>query len=1095
MGKVTRPVLTGVFPRKRLFDLLDHMRERPVIWVSGPPGCGKTTLVSSYLEARKLPCLWYQLEAGDADPATFFYFLGRAARKAAPRKRKPLPLLTPEYLQGIPAFTQRYFDELYTRLNPPTRPLRKGGQGGVIFKKEGNKAETIMHPPLKKGGRGGFIFVFDDYHAVPENSPFHACILHGLSNIPEGINVILISRSDPPPALIRLQANHLMEILGWRDLQLTLDESEGMVRLRAKRQLSRETIRRMHHKTDGWAAGLVLSLERAEREELAAEKIDQLAPEDIFDYFASEIFDRTGKEVQEFLLKTAFFPKMTVPMAEGLTAHPSSSRILSTLSRNHYFTEKRFHEEPIYQYHPLFREFLLSRAKETFSPEILCLLSRRAAAFLEENGQAEAAVSLFREAGDWGGMIRLILKNASSMVEQGRFQPLEEWLESLPGEMAESDPWLLYWKGTCQLPFTPALARPHLEKSFHRFRTEKDVPGMLLSWSAVVESIMAGFEDFKPLDGWISVMEKLLPHLKTFSSPEVELRVATGMFHALLYRQPQHREIEAWADRALFLAEGTAGINLNVQTLSRMIFYRAQLGDSEKVRLLFNALRRSAQSRDATPATQLRAKFAEVTYYRYLGFHEPCLQAISEGMEISRISGIQTMTHMFLGQGVLSALNVNDSTTAAKLLEKMGSSLGRFKPWDACFYYLLGAREALLREDLKQASHNSELALKFSTEVGAPISSVLCHLVKAQVMHALGNPKEAKEHLARAFWFTGRIKSKVHEFYSLSTEALFLLDDGEEAPGLASLRKALAIGREEGYVNLFLGPPSAAARLCVKALEKGIEVPYVQELIRRCNLIPDKPPFHLESWPWPLKIFTLGGFQILKEDDPLKFSRKAQQRPLSMLKALIALGSREVRGDQISDALWPEADGDVAHESFATTLHRLRKLMGNEKAVRLREGRLTLDERLCWVDVWAFERLLGQADSLWKEKSKERSLRLTEKALEIYRGPFLAREAEPPWAASMSERLRNKFLRNAGRLGQYWQEAGQWEKALDCYQKGLEVDLLAEEFYQGLMICHEHLGRRAEALSGYNRCKRALSQAFGVEPSPKTQAIYRSLLS
>ncbi|MCX5915476.1 MAG: BTAD domain-containing putative transcriptional regulator [Deltaproteobacteria bacterium] len=1059
MGKVSRPILTGIYPRKRLFALLDRMRERPVIWVSGPPGCGKTTLVSSYLEARKLPCLWYQLEAGDADPATFFYYLGQAVQKAAPRKRKPLPLLTSEYLQGIPTFTLRYFQGLYDRLKIP----------GIV--------------------------VFDNYQDVPAGAPLHEIILNGLFGLPDGINAVLISRSDPPSAMIRLQANHQMEILGWNHLRMTLDESEGMVRLRTKKRLSRETMLRMHREVDGWAAGLVLRMESEKMEEREPEPAGKLVPEKVFDYFASEIFDRTDKEVQEFLLKTAFFPKMTAPMAEGLTAHPSAGRILSTLSRNHYFTEKRFPAAPIYQYHPLFREFLICRAKETFSPEILSLLSRRAAAFLEEDGHGEAAVSLFQEARDWGGMIRLILKNASSMVEQGRFHPLEEWLESLPRELAESDPWLLYWKGTCQLPFTPALARPHLEKAFYRFRAEKDVPGIFLSWSGIVDSIATGFEDFKPLDRWISILEKLLSRFKTFPSPEIELRVATGMFYALLYRQPQHREIEAWADRALSLTEGAAGINTKIQALSRMIFYRTQVGDSEKARLLFNALRQSAQSLDATPATRLRAKFAEVTYYRYLGFHEPCLKALAEGLEISRISGIQIMTHMFLGQGVLSALNANDSTTAAKLLDKMGSSLGRFKPWDACFYHLLGAREALLRKDLKPASHHAELALKFSTDVGAPISSVLCHLVKAQVMHALGKQKEAQEHLAHAWWLARRIKSKIHRFSTLSTEALFLLHGGEEAAGLASLRKDLAIGRKEGYVSLFLGPPSAAARLCVKALEKGIEVPYVQELIRRCNLIPEKPPFHLESWPWPLKIFTLGGFQILKDDDSLKFSRKAQQRPLSMLKALIALGGKEVREDQISDALWPEADGDVAHESFATNLHRLRKLIGNEKALPLREGRLTLDERFCWVDVWAFGRILGQADVRWKEKSKENAVRLVEKAMDLYKGPFLFREIEQPWAAAMSERLRSKFLRSVGRLGQYWQEAGQWEKALDCYQKGLEVDNLAEEFYQGLMICHQHLGRRAEALSVYNRCKRALSQAFGVEPSSKTDGIYRSLLS
>jgi LuxR family maltose regulon positive regulatory protein len=1059
MGKVSRPILTGIYPRKRLFALLDRKRERPVIWVSGPPGCGKTTLVSSYLEARRLPCLWYQLEAGDADPATFFYFLGQAVQKASPRKRKPLPLLTPEYLQGIPTFTLRYFQSLYDRLKIP----------GIV--------------------------VFDNYQDVPAGAPLHEIILNGLSGLPDGMNAFLISRSDPPPAMVRLEANHLMEIIGWKDLQLTPDESEGMVRLRTQKRLSRETMLRMHREVDGWAAGLVLRMESESLEGREPEPAGKLVPEKVFDYFAGEIFDRTGKGVQEFLLKTAFFPKMTAPMAERLTAHPSAGRILSTLSRNHYFTEKRFPADPIYQYHPLFREFLLSRAKETFSPETLSLLSRRAAAFLEEDGQAEAAVSLLLEARDWGGMIRLIRKNAGSMVEQGRLRPLREWLESLPGELAESDPWLLYWKGTCQLPFNPALARPHLEKAFHRFRAGKDVPGIFLSWSGVVDSITSGFEDFKPLDRWISTLEKLLSRFKAFPSPEIELRVATGMFQSLLYRQPQHREIEAWADRALFLTEGTAGINTKIQALSRMIFYRTQVGDSEKVRLLFNALRPSAQSPDATPVTRLRATFAEVTYYRYLGFHEPCLKALSEGLEISRLSGIQTITPMFLGQGVLSALNVNDSSTAAKMLDQMGSSLGRFKPWDACFYHLLGAREALLRKDLKPASHHAEWALKFSTEVGAPISSVLCHLVRAQVMHALGKRKEAKEHLAHAFRFARLIKSKIDEFYSLLTEALFFLDEGKEAAGLASLRKALAIGRKEGYLSFFVDPPSAAARLCVKALENGIEVPYAQELVRKRNLFSEQPPSHLENWPWPLKIFTLGGVQILKEDDPLKFSRKAQQRPLSMLKALIALGGKEVREDQISDALWPEADGDVAHESFATNLHRLRKLIGNEKAVQLRQGRLTLDERFCWVDAWAFERILGQADVRWEKKSKENAVRLVEKAMDLYKGPFLFREIEQPWAAAMSERLRSKFLRSVGRLGQYWQEAGQWGKALDCYQKGLEVENLAEEFYQGLMTCHQHLGQRAEALSVYNRCKRALSQAFGVDPSFKTNEIYRSLLS
>lgn len=121
--------------------------------------------------------------------------------------------------------------------------------------------------------------------------------------------------------------------------------------------------------------------------------LGKLTPEEIIDYFGKELFDKTEKEIQEFFLKTAFLNKMTTKMAEKLTELPTADRILSILSRNNYFTEKRFHIEPIYQYHPLFSEFLLSRAKNTFPKENLSVLCSRTATLLEEDGQTEAAAS------------------------------------------------------------------------------------------------------------------------------------------------------------------------------------------------------------------------------------------------------------------------------------------------------------------------------------------------------------------------------------------------------------------------------------------------------------------------------------------------------------------------------------------------------------------------------------------------------------------------------------------------------------------------------------------------------------------------------
>jgi len=262
--------------------------------------------------------------------------------------------------------------------------------------------------------------------------------------------------------------------------------------------------------------------------------------------------------------------------------------------------------------------------------------------------------------------------------------------------------------------------------------------------------------------------------------------------------------------------------------------------------------------------------------------------------------------------------------------------------------------------------------------------------------------------------------------------------------------------------------------------------------------MPDPPPVDCETWPWALKIYTLGRFEIVRAGDPgerVQFSGKVQRKPLEMLKALTANGRGEIAEEQIADWLWPDAQGDAAHSAFKTTLFRLRRLIGVEGGIRFQDGKVSLDPRYCWVDAPALEGIIALFDKRVAAPEQEDGsvLKLVEKAAGLYVGHFLPADERQFWTISYRERLRSRFSRMINRAGDWLEKTGQWEKAIEYYQKGLDIDDLSEEFCQRLMICHQQLGRHANAIEVYNRWEKLLSLRMGIEPSAKTKAIYRNI--
>lgn len=1062
IAKISKPLLSGVYSRKKLFRKLDRARTRPIIWVSGPAGSGKTTLVVSYLEEMNQPCLWYQVDERDSDIATFFYYLGMAGKRASPRKRKPLPLFTPEYLFGITGFTHHFFENIFGRLSSP------------------------------------HVLVFDNYQELSPDSLLHDVFVTGLSSVPSGINVIIVSRSEPPPRFARMLASNVVEVVGWDDLRLSLEEAKGIIGLRGKKKQTKTYMKELHEKSGGWVGGLVLMMEREDFGAVETNGITEKTPETLIDYFGAEVFDRIEASVKDFLLKTAFLPSVTPKVAEKLTGERQAERILGYLNRNNYFTTRHSHDNPSYQYHPLFREFLLSRVQDTFSSGEISRLQNSAASLLEESGEIEDAADLYSETVNWEKLIPLILREAQTLITQGRNHVLMGWLGSIPEDILQKDPWLLFWLGSCRMPHDTLESRKHLERSFHLFFKGEDPVGTFLSWSLVIDTFFMFMDDFKPLDEWIATFDEITKRYPTFPSPDIEARAIASMLGALYMRQMDKPDVDVWFRKAFSIIGKCKDMHVRLQGSLYLFLYFLWIGDFPQARVIVEAIRQLAASSISYPRMRILFHLFEATYYWRVAEFDNSLQSVARGLELGRSMGIHIWDFPFMAAGICASHGMGDLKSASEYFQNMSPVLNTDQIFYNSQFHHLSSWHAALKGDFPLAlSHEAE-GTKLIIDVGSPCGEALANLFMARLENEMGKAEEAERHLEGAKHIAKGMKNPLVKYQCQLVEAGIAFTRGDEKSGLDSLKKALSLGREKGFFNYDNWFPVFMTRLCLKALEEDIEVDYVQELIRKRGLLPDSPQLHVENWPWEFRIFTIGGFGLEKHGKRVTFSGKVQQRPLLFLKALIALGGRGVARERITDILWPDADADVASRSFDTTLYRLRRLLGNDDAIWLRKERVSLNPNRCWVDVWDFERFVEEVDEALREGSQgdnvDHPVNLSEKAIAIYSGPFLPMDDDKHWTATLRERLLSKFLRCVENLGGHFEETGQWKKALHCYKRGLEVDDLAEEFHRRLMACYHKLGRRAEALATYRKCRETLADVLGVEPSPKTQEIYRSLV-
>lgn len=1047
LAKLTSPRLYAVTRRERLLTLLrEHHRHHPLIWVAGPPGAGKTSLVANYLAEHKSRTLWYHVDPGDVDLATFFHYLAQAAQAAAPRKKLRLPALTPEFMADVPGFTRRFMRELWSKVPLPA------------------------------------VLVLDNYQELPIEALLHRMLPIALAEFPQGAALLVISREGVPEAFARELVHNGVGHIRWEDLSLTFEETASLAG--SVSGIDEETLRSLHAKANGWVAGTVLLLEQMKTKEAWNEPAPPETKTEVFHYFAQQVFMDLDSSVRGVLMRTALLPWMTGAMAEEVSEHPGAGQIVRDLYQRGLFVDLRADVQVLYQYHDLFREFLLDRCHVHFDGGTLHGLKRSAAQVAERHEQRDTAVALYAETKSWDDLSRMICGIAEKLLSQGRNQTLQKYISLFPQREQQQRPWLLYWSGISRLVFDPITARNDLERAHHHFDTaeQQNVAGLFLACSGIIESYICGADDMAPAIIWGDRVQQLLHQNKGFPTPAIEARVLTHL-QGLMYAASHHpllAELEESVDRILSTLDDPAGRFGVVATFVNLPLWR---GDFRRVRRMLDQLNPYMEDVLIPPVTRLCWNVMEANYAWNMRNHDQANERLARALAIAEEFGILVFKPMIFGILAYNALAAGDDEEGDKrtnLLTGEIQSHQRLAIGQRDFYR---AGVALMRNDLSSALQHATSALNTHISICLPFMTGNCRVGLAKVLLELGEFVKAREQLDQALEYARIMRCSTTEVHGLLTMAQIFFREGQVEQGNESLQEGLRAARLIDYLVLeYWWRPKVIAELLAHALEADIEVEYVRSVIRRRDL--RAPSAGVKHWPYPVKIATLGRFEVAIDDVPLTFSGKTQRKPLELLKYLCAAGVQGANQDEIEEALWPDADGEAADQAFRTTLHRLRKLLRHDDAVQVSDRHVLLDPSLASLDYMAFERMVQSVD-------RTDTVAL-ERTLALYRGHFVQGETAS-WALPSRERLRAQFLNLTEQLGTLLEERGEDGEAAQKYLRALEVEPVAEVMCRRVMMTYVRLGRRSEAIGVYQRFSHALRVKLGIPPTSETVSLYRDI--
>ncbi|MBI1173333.1 hypothetical protein GC209_18250 [bacterium] len=398
---------SAALPRPDLLAEIDRVADRKLAIVSAPTGFGKSTLLTQWALARQAEGAavgWFSAEAQDNEIGRFLLYLVAALQRADPTCGADLPGLIG---------------------SSPTLPI-----------------DTILLTLVNAlSQRDATLFlVIDDFHhlTAPEITRFMEGLL---AYAPESFHLVLGTRHHVGFQLAGLRARGQLVRLDETQLRFSLEQTESYMNSRQCPALSPAEILTLHHRTEGWIAGLhlaALSLrDGADRAGFLSRFSG--AAGDIADFLVQEVLSRQPAEVLDFLLCTAILERFSAPLADAVSGGRNAADRIRQIEAANLFLIPLDQDRVWFRYHALFAD-LLRGILARDAPVRLARLHLRAAQWLSGAGLAAEAVQHALSAGDGDMAAGLVEACCMPLIRDSNITQVRDWLRRLPEPIVAGRP-------------------------------------------------------------------------------------------------------------------------------------------------------------------------------------------------------------------------------------------------------------------------------------------------------------------------------------------------------------------------------------------------------------------------------------------------------------------------------------------------------------------------------------------------------------------------------------------------------------------------------------------------------------------------------